>query len=348
MFANPRIKPYLILGGGIFVIALLLSRCFPIGSASAMGAPEFEPAYPVEVLTFDWEDESRKRQIPVKIYIPKAQTAFPVILYSHGLGGSRDTGEYLGRNWAGNGYVSVHLQHKGSDVDVWKGSGQPLRELRHAVKDPMNFVNRPKDISFAIDKLTELNSADSELKGRLDLSRIGVSGHSMGSLTALAIAGQVFLGKTGELTFRDDRVKAAVPMSSPIQREFVDKAYDKIKIPCMHLTGTRDESVVAKSTPKEPRIPFDKINAGDQYLITFVDGDHMIFGGWRFKGTDDQKDPVFHRLIALDSTAFWDAYLKDDSSAKRWLRGDGLERSLNGNAKLERKLNRIEEHQERK
>ena len=38
-----------------------------------------------------------------------------MIVFSHGLGGTRDGYEYLGRHWASYGYVSVHLQHKGSD-----------------------------------------------------------------------------------------------------------------------------------------------------------------------------------------------------------------------------------------
>ena len=39
----------------------------------------------------------------------------PVVLFSHGLGGSREGYGYLGSYWAAHGYVAVHLQHIGSD-----------------------------------------------------------------------------------------------------------------------------------------------------------------------------------------------------------------------------------------
>ena len=50
----------------------------------------------------------------------------PVIIFSHGLGGSRDGYEYLGRHWASHGYVSVHSTHIGSDTSALKGTLRPL------------------------------------------------------------------------------------------------------------------------------------------------------------------------------------------------------------------------------
>jgi predicted dienelactone hydrolase len=41
---------------------------------------------------------------------------FPVIVFSHGLGGSREGYKYLGRHWASYGYVAVHVEHLGSDT----------------------------------------------------------------------------------------------------------------------------------------------------------------------------------------------------------------------------------------
>src|SRR5437762_9936135 len=77
----------------------------------------------VEVLRYDWLDKKRQRKEPVKIYFPKtADGPFPIIIFSHGLGGSREGYEYLGRYWASHGYVSVHVQHLGSDNAVWQKS----------------------------------------------------------------------------------------------------------------------------------------------------------------------------------------------------------------------------------
>ena len=59
------------------------------------------------------------REVPLKVYLPKEKPA-SVILLSHGLGGSREVGSYLGEHWAARGFLVVAMQHAGSDESVWK------------------------------------------------------------------------------------------------------------------------------------------------------------------------------------------------------------------------------------
>jgi hypothetical protein len=103
------------------------------------------------------------------------------------------------------------------------------------------------------------------------------------------------------------------------------------------MTGTQDYSPLGEAGPQERRIPFDRISGADQYLITFTDGDHMIFSGRNIRGTKE-KYAEFHRLICLSSTAFWDAYLKGDPKGKAWLANGGFEAALGVEGKLEKKL----------
>src|SRR5260370_30392295 len=120
-------------------------------------------AGPCEVTAtkFDWKDDRRSRDVPVQVYAPRsAKGPSPVIIFSHGLGGSRDGYEYLGRHWAGHGYVCVHLQHLGSDDPGWKRSKQPLADMRKAAREPANAVNRPLDVRFALDQVEKLNRDD--------------------------------------------------------------------------------------------------------------------------------------------------------------------------------------------
>ena len=65
-------------------------------------------------------DAARNRDIPVRVYLPTNTAPEPVILFSHGLGGSRAGSVFLGEHWAARGYVAVFLQHPGSDDSVWK------------------------------------------------------------------------------------------------------------------------------------------------------------------------------------------------------------------------------------
>jgi predicted dienelactone hydrolase len=99
-------------------------------SLSQSGVRQDSALYAVEIARYDWYDQKRQRNIPVKIYYPKTGGGlFPVIVFSHGLGGSREGYEYLGQYWASHGYVSVHLQHLGSDTAVWQHAERPMRAM---------------------------------------------------------------------------------------------------------------------------------------------------------------------------------------------------------------------------
>lgn len=83
--------------------------------------------------------------------------------------------------------------------------------MNRMASDWRNAIERPRDVSFAIDQLEKANAPGGELAGKLDLKRIGVAGHSFGAYTAMAIAGQT----GGRSSFRDPRVSAAIAMSAP-------------------------------------------------------------------------------------------------------------------------------------
>ena len=296
----------------------------------------------VETIKYEWLDAKRNRFVPVKIYYPVTEDKiWPVIIFSHGLGGSRDGYEYLGRYWAGRGYVCVHLQHLGSDDAVWRQSSQIMKSMKEAAANVENAVNRPLDVSFAIDQLEILNREAAPLKGKLDLTRIGVAGHSFGGFTVMAVIGQVFVTKTGnEFTLADKRIKAAIAMSAPVPRNAdLKKSFGSIMIPCLHMTGTLDESLVSEVKPAERRLSYDNISGAEQYLLTLNGGDHMVFAGVRINKDRGKKDPIFHELICQVTTAFWEATLQDNVLARDWLwQKDGFEKVLGESGTWERKM----------
>lgn len=324
--------------------AAALCLCLPPAGAAPAAAPtqykrEAGP-YRVEAVLFDWRDAKRNREVPVKVYFPAAgRGPFPVIVLSHGAGGSREGYEYLGRHWASHGYVSIHPQHLGSDEQIWRGRADPLAGMKKAIADPRNAFERPRDVSFVLDKAEELNRTDPRFRGRLDLDRVGVAGHSFGAWTALAVAGQTFVLPGGrEVSFTDKRVKAVVAMSAPVPRRAArSRAFGSIHIPCLHMTGTLDETVLSDVKPAERRVPFDNINGADQYLVTFIGGDHMVFSG-RGRLPGGAKDELFQDLIRQGTTAFWDAYLRGDERARSWLAEGGYAAALGRDASFEKKL----------
>ena len=77
----------------------------------------------LSVTNLTWHDAARQRDIPARIYLPVAPgaTNLPLIIFSHGLGGTREGYAFLGEHWATNGYIAVHVQHAGSDDAAWRG-----------------------------------------------------------------------------------------------------------------------------------------------------------------------------------------------------------------------------------
>src|SRR3954471_2986678 len=332
-------------GRKILIEVILVSAlmCAPWHGAHAAAYVPPAPSSPTASVKYDWRDSARGREVPVKIYYPvKGRAPFPLIVFSHGLGGSRDDYAYLGRYWAGCGYIAVHLQHLGSDSSIWKNAPNLLAAglaFKDAVADIRNAINRPLDVSFVIDQLCRLNETNALFRGKIDTNNIGVAGHSFGGFTTMAIAGEIFIQPNGkENSFVDRRVKAAIEMSAPksFNKERLNYVYSRITIPMFHMTGTKDDSPIGETKASERRVSFDKMTHSEEYLLNFLDGDHMVFSGRMGKG--DPKDPEFQRLICRSSVAFWDAYLKGQRRARAWLAENGFAKELGERGTFEKKL----------
>lgn len=304
------------LQGGLLAVLLATSTAaFADEPASAYVA---KGPHPVAVLRQEWLDHARNRRVPVKIYYPADATApSPVVIFSHGLGNSREGYEYLGQHWASHGFVSVHPEHVGAAHDIEK---KGLIALYHAGNDRTYWRTFPEDIRFVIDHLPQ-----SSIGNRVDMRRVAVAGHSLGAYATFAEAGLVV---PNEPSFRDARVIAGIPIS--MSEQFPRAAYHDINIPLLHITGTRDSSIVYKTFPHDRRVPFESIGGRDQYLLTIAGANHSTYSD-----DEDAHNRRAHDLIRASTTAFLDAYLDGDAAAKAWLAAGGLQRFASEDAALE-------------
>ena len=268
----------------------------------------------VEMLDAEWHDAPRDRAVPARIYYPTTGSGpAPVIVFSHGVGGSRVDYAYLGRHWASRGYVSVHLEHLGSNAAVWQGVSDTVGALRSAVLDPTNSLNRGLDVRLAIDRLDELNRAPGPLEARIDLGRIGAAGHSFGAVTALIATGQLLVDADGkEHDLADPRIRAAVVLSpsAPPQTEVLERLFAGVRVPALHITGTKDESPIGLTAAAQRRTAYDHIRGPDQFLVIFRDADHMAFGNLKRGATARSRQAALHPLVQSITTTFCDVYLK--------------------------------------
>ncbi|MES2788581.1 MAG: dienelactone hydrolase [Planctomycetota bacterium] len=268
-------------------------------------------------------DQQRSREIPIRVYLPEAAAAAPVVLFSHGLGGNREGSAFLGKHWAMRGYVAVFLQHPGSDDSVWKD--KPVVERRAALKKAAgvkDFLLRVQDVPAVLDQLEVWNKdATHPFAGRLDLKRIGMSGHSFGAVTTQAMSGQSYaMGKR----VTDSRIKAAIIMSpSGPARGDVQQAFTNVKIPWMLLTGTKDSSPLTGADAKSRLVVFPALPPGGKYELVLNNAEHSVFTERALPGEKEPRNPNHHQAILALTIAFWDAYLRDDADAKTWLDGEG-------------------------
>lgn len=328
---------------------LRLSAWFVVWMCLLGGSIAWGQGQNVQTWEGQWTDAARNRTLPVMIYYPRVnkQAAaehppepWPLIVFSHGLGGTCKHYKYLGSYWASLGYIVVHVQHPGSDDAVWRGKSNRMLALRAAAMDIGNIVNRPKDVTFAIDEMLRQNDQpDSSFHQRVDGDHIGVAGHSFGAYTTLAIGGQSFsLPRGMKISFGDARVKAIVPMSAPVPAGRVDLAesYATVRVPMLLMTGTDDQSPIGHTTPADRRIPYDKVSHADAYFLNLTDGDHSVFSAPNWPGRNKQRDAEHRKLILQSSSAFWNAYLKGDDNARQWLTDqDGMQKAAASAATFE-------------
>jgi predicted dienelactone hydrolase len=308
-------------------------------TAEAIQAYKRNPGpHPVQQHAATWHDAARHRDVPVRIYRPASPgPRVPAVIFSHGLGSSCDGYSYLGRHWASHGYVAVHPTHLGSDTAALRGpGGLPPRRLADSLDDVQHWQDRPRDVSFVLDRLAE----DPSFAPLVDFDRVAVAGHSYGAFTALALVGLVIdLPTQLDMSFADPRAQAAIVMSPQSQEKFGLRpdSWSRIDRPVLALTGTRDiEYGVGAAAPR--RTSFDRTPGRDQYLLTIRDATHAAFDDPpKLRVRVKPRDPAHHAHILMATTAFLDACLYEDAAGQQWLLSGALDRLSAGTCRLESK-----------
>lgn len=242
-------------------------------------------------------DSSRDRSFYIDVFAPQGMSGnTPVIVFSHGLSSSPDDYADVLNHLASHGFLVAAPQHVGSDNIYLK---EMLEGLNKDVFDNNEFINRPKDISFVIDELERRNQT--EFQGKLNLKNVGVSGHSFGGYTVLAVSGatidfdylqqscdRLFSGLNvaillqcqalklpkEDYNFRDPRV-TAVFAGNPVNRFiFGEKGLSQISIPVLMGSGSDDPA-----TPPvfEQVLPFTWLSSENKYWALIEGQAHVNF-----------------------------------------------------------------------
>lgn len=298
------------------------------------------------------KDPHRRKNVEVTVRYPRAKgsrgrTAFPLVVFSHGAGGSRAAFPELTTHWASHGYVVVIPSHAGSI---------PAR-ARHrpaAQAFDVDQLDRLADVVFVVDALDQIERKLDGFHGRhparIDRDRIGIAGHSAGALTAqMAIGVKVRLsradGETELKSVGDPRFKAAILISGQgtVNRLLTRDSWNDLAKPFLVITGSRDVVPVSRETPESRQEPFLLARPGQKFLVFIEGATHSSYSGRvALPATDSEEvSEADLRMIAAATAsatlAFWDAYLANDEHGREYLASDDLPKVSGGKVLLRRK-----------
>lgn len=235
---------------------------------------------------------------------------YPLVVFSHGLGGSRVLYFQLAEHLASYGFVVASVEHVGTALrDSFEGTTD--------IGDENNILSlyyRPTDIMHTITYAHTLTQADGLLAGMIDTEHVAVWGHSTGGTTALQVGGAridfpalnawcadkgseelaaescQFVGHEEELaklygvdnpqaglfpTLWDTRVDAIVAVSPGGElHAFGDAGVEAIQTPTLIMFGTSDQFV---SPEYNALWAYDQISSQTRVLAAFENGGHLMF-----------------------------------------------------------------------
>jgi predicted dienelactone hydrolase len=263
--------------------------------------------------------------------------AFPLVILSHGYPGNRYLLSHLAENLATKGYVTVSIDHTDSTYDDQKTFASTL-------------YNRPLDQLFVLREIARLASAGSGsfLSGRVDVSRTGLVGYSMGGYGVVNVVGggfstasetltaappQRLLAERGAANGRyrqsiDGRIKAAIAIGPwGMQGGFWDAdGLRGIRTPMLFVAGSADE---VSGYERGTRAIYQAAVNAPRYLLTFLQANHNaaapfpapaeVIAASASPAFAHYADPVWdtarmNNILQHFATAHFDRYLKDDAA----------------------------------
>jgi dienelactone hydrolase len=233
---------------------------------------------------------------------------YPLIVFSHGNGGLGVQSYFLTEFLASHGYVVVCPDHTGNSLLTELPGGLIVNAGGEGgiYTIDLALADRPADVSFLVDTMTELDAADPDgrFTGKIDLENVGITGHSFGGLTtllALEADGRFDVGAP---------MAPASPDSSNIAR------------PVLYFTASEDGTL--SNAPTEANF---RAHGGPKMWIDVIDAGHFSFsngcplgigaGDGCGSGTRENGDPFtflpdtrVHAITNFYQTALWGRYLK--------------------------------------
>ncbi len=213
------------------------------GAQAGLAADEYDMRWwmPADLVTDIPQDADTRFQTGAFRDLPaSAAGPFPVVLFSHGLGGYRMQSTFLTQHLATWGFVVAAPEH------AERGLAAVLSQ-----KAPQDLtVTQLRD---TLKRLESENLAQGVLAGRMDFNRVGVTGHSMGGAGSSVVAG-------------DAGISAWAVLASAGFGAGVDK-------PALMMGGTHDQIATTKLVSDN----FAAVDAEARRYVSIARAGHLGF-----------------------------------------------------------------------
>lgn len=273
----------------------------------ALTAQSLEPKF----LNMTLKDSVRSKDLQIRVSYPATGGPYPLIVYSHGLGGSKEAYRPLVDEWVRHGYVVVQPTHADAFQNM---SEEDRRKLLTKSGKPIGDASqRPKDIVLCLDSIKTIQE---KVPGKINAEKIGMGGHSYGAWTTMSIGGMKAIVGRREFDSSDPRPKCLLLLSPQgTGPAYPPESFKTLSRPTMTVSGTEDtDPFTASREPIWRTEPYKYQPKGDKWLVWIDSATHGLGGISGRVGPD--QDAKMLASVHLSTLAFWDTYLKGSGNMK--------------------------------
>jgi len=216
---------------------------------------------------------------------------YPVVILRAGGGALSSDYTSIAEDLASHGYVVVSFDAPYRTVITAFADGRvatrtggdfenmPYSAAEHLATQVMNVW--VADVKFVLDRLQQLNADDptGRFKGKLDMQKVGVVGHSLGGATA------------AQFCHDDVRCKAGIDIDG---MPFGSVIHDGLHQPFFFIMSdhSRESGSEARTVENNIDSIYDKLPEGRRWAITIIGANHFSFSDQMFT-----KSPIFLALL---------------------------------------------------
>lgn len=237
--------------------------------------------------------------------------ALPLLVFSHGLGGTRNQNAVQAEHLASHGYVVMSTDHAydsyltifedGTTADFRSGADGDLSpEEFWAFRTPQ-LQTRTADVRFMLDYIADLQKGGDRFWQQVDATHVGVFGHSYGGATSIMAASE------------DARIKAVIALDGwmvPIPEKTIDAGLNQ---PFLYMGQTSwrdavnyqklDRMLAANKAASEKQILHGSIH-GD-----FSDTPQFSANAARFGLIGEIPREELRKILNRDIQGFFDTHV---------------------------------------